>query len=565
MTGLRQRSSWASCRLVFPALLVMAVEGSAFAQPLSGGSRTGHVAFITGRRAYLDRGALDGLIEGQLLQLTRGGRPAARCAVERVADRAAICSGPGVRVGDRFRVARPRARPALMERALAPPTEPAVLAERAHRIAEASFPKVEFVARDRHGIAPGVSATIGLQGWSGNGSDLAAGGFLAETVDGTIQRLAVGETDFRFALSFTALRWQLRPDAVRFEPGRRTQFFLWEAEVSRRELDDRTVLAVGRLWPWHLPGLAMLDGLQVGRRTADGSAEVGLYLGTSPTADGLDPTLANWAGGAYAALVHAAARRAGAPAATLELRVGARHSPSVGQVRDAELLGQAWSGPWAGAGGVRASQSVDGNGARRLEQAHLQVGLRPGGRFAGWLQARYLGPTADEASVLRDQFQSGNGAYHAALTARYDLSPRVGLSFLADGHQERGPAVRSLDETFEVRFPRLFSDAGGLWLAATGTEGWVRGRGGYVQYWGAPLFGARVLARVVVRATQFAVPVANAGGTEVGGALQIDQAVGGNLRLRARSALAVPLSVQDQPPLPPRANYQVGIDVIAAY
>ncbi|HSS38359.1 MAG TPA: serine/threonine-protein kinase, partial [Polyangia bacterium] len=120
-----------------------------------------------------------------------------------------------------------------------------------------------------------------------------------------------------------------------------------------------------------------------------------------------------------------------------------------------------------------------------------------------------------------------------------------------------------MDATAEVILPRLFADAGGLWLAVTGTEGWARSRGGYAQFLGAPVANVRVLARVGARTVDFAGPVPNPDSSEVDGYLQLDRAIGDRWRLRARSSLTVPLSVQAQAPLPPRANRQLPVSVIA--
>ncbi|MFL5305853.1 MAG: hypothetical protein ACJ8F1_11600 [Polyangia bacterium] len=526
--------------------------------------RTGHVQYITSRRAYLDRGGLDGLAAGQLLQLLRAGRPSVRCAVERTGDHVAVCSGPGIRVGDAFRVAPMRHGSALRERAAAQPQDPAVLEPRVQALASARFHKVEFAGANRHGISAAISASIAVAAWSGGAALADGGAYLVEEVDGQMRRLPVGDTDLRLDLAFTAVRWQLRPSTARFEPNVRTQFFLWEAELSRREIADRTVLAVGRLWPWHLPGLTVLDGIQVGRRTQDGAAEVGLYLGSLPSAAGLAPTVGSWATGVYAALVRMRPRSTGALGAMLEIRAGARHAPVAGQLREAELAGQIFGDLWSAGGGARGSQLVERGGAPALEDAHVHLRLHGLPRFSGWVQLRYAAPRLEDVAVLRSEVPNAGRAYHGALGGQLRLSPAIALALTADAHADRETGDRSMDATGEVILPRLFADAGGLWLAVTVTEGWARSRGGYAQFLGTPIANVRVLARVGARTLEFAGLQPNPDSREVDGYLQLDRALGDRWRLRARSSLTVPLSVQAQAPLPPRAAYQLGVDLVAA-
>lgn len=531
-------------------------------------SKTGHVQFITDQRAYLDRGTLDGLVEGQMLQLVRAGRPVVRCAVDRVADHVAVCRGPDIRAGDVFRVRGRLERPAgAATPPLPSPAEPALVDARARVLAKTRFPKVDFSAGDRRMAEGGASIRVGVAAWSGGASatdGAGAGGSLAAQVDGRVERLRLGETDLRADLAFTAVRWQLRPDPARFAPGVRTQFLLWEAEVSRREIGDRTVLALGRIWPWHLPGLGMLDGLQVGRRSSEGDVETGVYLGTVPTAETLAPTLGAWAGGAYAALVHAP-HGAGTPAANLEARVGARHSEIVGQVRDAELLGQAWGRTWGVGGGARAYQVRGRAGPPQLELAQVYLHVRDREPIGGWLQARYMGPRPDDGALLRDELPSRFAEYHAAFGLRLDVSAALGLALSADAHRSLEAERQSTDARLELRLPRLFAETGGLWLAATATQGWVRSRGGYVQFLGAPFASARVLARIAARTTAFDGPDATSDATEVDGFLQVDTAVGERWRVRARSSVALPLSVQAQPPTSVRVAYQAAIDALTVF
>jgi len=422
-----------------------------------------------------------------------------------------------------------------------------------------------FTPRDHDGSGPIVTVGGGAAGWSGRGfTKDTGGGYLEEYVDGRIQRLRLGQSDLRLDLAFTALRWQQRPQAARFLPNARTELFVWQAEVSRREVDDRTVLGVGRLWPRHVPGLSMIDGLQLGRRNETGGAEAGLYTGTEPTDAGLVPTRSDWVVGAYGALAAAEPRDSGLPSAAVESRVGARRAPAGGALREAELLGQLWGRSWSLGGGGRATSAPD-DARPRLEFAHLHLRARDRGRIGGWMELRYLGTTARDEPGPTNEQPSRAGGYHGAFGTRADLSSTAGLALLGSVHRDRASGLRSFDGTLELRLPRLFSEAGGLWLAAAVTEGWVRSRGAYVQYLGAPAGAARVFARVAARTTRSDVPDALADLTEVDGYLHLDASVTERVRFRCRSSFFLPIAVQGQSPLTPRLSYQLGLDAVAMF
>ena len=89
---------------VAAAPVAVAAPAPAPAAPTSG-SRLGRVQMVTDRRAYLDRGAVDGLVAGQALAIARAGRPIGSCTLEVVGDHEATCTGHRLRVGDMFRTA----------------------------------------------------------------------------------------------------------------------------------------------------------------------------------------------------------------------------------------------------------------------------------------------------------------------------------------------------------------------------------------------------------------------------------------------------------------------------
>ena len=312
------------------------------------------VLFVTAKRAYLNRGVFDGLAPGQSIQLVRQGRAMGTCVVETAFDHQATCTGAHPRAGDGFHlpsgvVARKRtASPA----GLAPVVDEQTLRERAAVVGEAPYEKVDFnsghafVAHARASLQPQLTL------WH-TGSD-PGGDYTLEELDGAVQAYDIGGTGLDFAAAFTAMRWGSRAATGRFQPASQSQFYLWEAEGSRRRSDAGTVVAIGRMWPWHTPGLMMLDGLQIGRRNRTDTAEAGIYAGMLPSTPSTMPSVSSWAAGAYGTLVQTGSNQGTFRLAREEARVGVWSDPGTKLVTDADLLAQAWLGLWSVAFSGRA-------------------------------------------------------------------------------------------------------------------------------------------------------------------------------------------------------------------
>ena len=441
----------------------------------------GSVVHVTAARAYLDRGAEDGLSVGQVVAMKRKG---ASCTVEWVAPHAASCVGP-VSEGDRFvlpRVAPPSEPPRLP----APPTA-AELARR--RAAIEAAPSAPLVEHEGGGDADAVlgrrmraSAELAHATWAA--FETSDGAFHEERVDVSIRGAPV-IGPFRVFAELTALR-RTAPSNVRFRPGEDNQLYVREAELSAREPGDPWALSAGRLWPWHAPGAPVMDGAQAGWRSREGGAEVGAFGGGLPAPDTLEPRTDAWTGGAYWAF-----RRADDDAAIPFLRHEGRlamvNVPGLGQLVEAEALVH-------GSLGRALDMSADLRG--RLDEPGLTAArfdfggrpleqLRVGGGFR-WQddeanaidEVPAVGSRRADASVTWEPsryFTLGGAAGHAA-----ELSTTAGRSYA-------GP---------ELGFPRLFGDAGGLSLGYQEELGFLSGRAGWLQSSLSPSRTVRVLTRL---------------------------------------------------------------------
>ena len=140
---------------------------------------------------------------------------------------------------------------------------------RVAELAAAPHEKVDFVPEAR--AASGVTGSAGL--------GVAVYATPARARPSTLARRSTSRsTTYRSAAPasgstplISVIRMQTT-SPPRFRPGSGTELYLWDAEISHREIDWPTVLALGRIWPWHTPGLPILDGVQLGRRNESGTA-----------------------------------------------------------------------------------------------------------------------------------------------------------------------------------------------------------------------------------------------------------------------------------------------------
>jgi hypothetical protein len=516
-------------------LLLAAVSAAPAVPPDSG-----HVRFVTGKRIYLDKGAADGLNGGQEVSFSRGQRTIGRCPIDVVGAHVAVCRGGGVQVGDAF--ALPKRPPASARRARAtlPAPEPAEVVERrALAIAGAPHAKVDFEARARSAYPGTASLGAGVAVYA---TTPRSPQYIAETLDVALRHLPLGDTGLRFDAALSLLRVRTASEP-RFRPGGGTEVYLWDAEISRREIDSRTVLAMGRIWPWHTPGLAILDGVQLGRRNESGSVEGGAYGGVIPETLTLEPTLDSWTGGLYGALSQAGARDDVVRLAQEEGRISMRHSPTVGWVREAQARGalELRGGGIAGSGRVREAPEVDSGPV--LELADGEVWVRPGPELGAALQVRYLGVAPERQPLLRDELPRVLGGTHGSFSFSWDPARWVGAAVTGDAHHEQDGDLNEVNAGLDLHLPRLLGDLGGVWLGVAVGQGWMESRSAYVQMILAAPPRLRFLGRFGGDVSRFSSPDGAIAVSELGGSLQLEGRITSRLRFVARTLLRVPLAI----------------------
>jgi len=509
--------------------------------------RQGRVEFVTQKRVYLDRGNADGLGIRQAVMLTRNGRPIGRCPIELLSDHVAVCKSGRAHIGDVFKLARAATAPGgAVAQVLPPPAADEALQARAEALAAAPHEKVDFKGPSDASRRAGITIGAGITTWSSYPA--ANGAYAAEELDVRLHQLALGQTDLRLDAALTAVRWQTWLTDRRFRPNAPTQIYLWEAEVSRRELDDRTVFAIGRLWPWHVPGVPMLDGMQIGRRNEQGNLEWGAYGGLIPQISTLAPAFDTWAGGLYAAAVGEGNATELVRTVRSEARLGVRQSPTIGLVSEGEAVAEAALRSVAVDGGarVRYASKVDRQAA--LEQAFVDLRLPAAASGGGWLQLRYLGVAPEQQPLLVAELPSVKGGYHLLLDVYSSLRRSLRFGLFASAHLDRDSGQREGEAGIDLGAPRLFGEVGGMSVGGSIGQGWLATRVAYVQLLAHPLGRVHVRGRVSAMQSESITSDPLTDLFEVGADLQIEAVLTSRLRIRVRELARWPVLIQGQAP-----------------
>jgi hypothetical protein len=466
------------------------------------------IRFVSAKRAYLDAGTVEGLRVGSAIKILRKERTVGGCSVDQVGDHLASCPTAAARVGDQ--VAFDRVAPSAQSQpAVLPPPPSARDLDVAHQaLSAASTELVDF-----HGTTglrsltqglPAVTLTVSHDAYVSTG-----GQYQQERLDLSLNGVSIRWAGFRAYAHVTAVIATVRPDTQRFRPTEIAQLYVWETAFVSREVGRPFVISVGRIAPYHTPGLSLMDGAQVGWRNHDGNVEAGVYGGTVPDSIALFPSN-HYTGGAYYS--HTIARSSKNKGAKLRLlqhegRLGLRGAPDVGIGPQLELEWaiQAAFGSRVDIGAqVRGSIGAGDWGTPRLEAARLHIALRPVDSLRIIATGRYLGPRPVDFDVFgtahyfvpSTQYFTNEHMAHGTLDAIWDIRRWISLGLQAgadydsqsrNGRQYFGP---------ELAFPTVFGRAGGLSLGYREEIGWYAGREANVQYslMSNPRF--RVMARL---------------------------------------------------------------------
>ncbi|HYX91411.1 MAG TPA: hypothetical protein VE782_07615 [Myxococcaceae bacterium] len=435
------------------------------------------VEYVTASRAYLDRGAEDGIAAGESLPFARDGRPAGDCRIETLGPHSATCTGAPLKPGDTAPL-----RPVQVKREeVRIPQLPAVpsaaeLGALRDRLVGAVVPLVKArLDAPAPGLvsAPRGSSSVALrhQAWVSAASD--RGTWNQERLQLAMAGMPVA-AGTRLFLDLSTVSWTQRP-ATFLSPHRaQTQVFVYEAALTRRDPGDTWVGSAGRVWPWRAAGLGVLDGAQVGWRSGDGTLELGGFGGIVPDALNLAPDLSRPMFGAYGAYTHAS------DGAIRWLQQEARVNYASAPARlEAELWTRAGLARWADAG-IGARFTSSSAGGRLIDTARFDLRTHPGAHIDLFAAARYEAAPMEVLPAV-GEVPLGHRSVRADAGASFKTAGWLSAGLIGGYSRDlENDAVRAWAGP-QIQAPALVGGRLGLFAAYEEEIGWVGGRSAWLQ------------------------------------------------------------------------------------
>jgi hypothetical protein len=479
--------------MTLAALVLLAT--SAQAAPAA---QSGRVVYVTAKRAYVDRGTASGLAVGQTLELQRGRNAAGKCVIEEVSDTRAVCATDDAHVGDSFALpgtagtaAAPAAVAAPAVVVLAPLVAEGDVQKAQKALAQAPYAKVdENVKRGELGRDTGlIVGRTGADVWSVVTGTTHT--YEREHVVLSLRDVSLGFAGLTLDAELEARHWSKGPISG-------SDIFVWEAAIASRAPGQALSLSVGRVWPWHVPGIGSFDGAQVGFRSEDRSIEAGLFGGGVPDSQNLAPQFKNWIGGLYFSHAGGGAADDLLRGDREEVRVSARrYDDGTGAsifVGEAELQGQLWltRAIDLGADALVASATGEGVAVGRLT---VDLRLRPTESLQLVTRARYLGKSLLDATDLGPRYAAGERLAAADADLSWSATDWLQVSLVGGATRVLDPGQNRTYVGPEVSLPHLFGGVGGVAVGYQEELGVYAGRTIYLQ---TPLNAGpfRLLARV---------------------------------------------------------------------
>lgn len=510
----------------------------------------GAVTSVTAEAAFLNRGAVDGLKSGQPITFTRTGKQVGKCVIDALSDHYARCTGSGLRLGDRFSVARAADVSPVGPGAL--PTD-AELARRAAAVDQLEWKLRDFDARASraNGVGPRVEVLLSHTTWGNTGS--LNGPYGMQRVD-----VAVYDVDLwkglRASADVTVLNVSARPDVSHFgSDGALVQpaypkgpaLLVRQLELGFRRADVPISAALGRTWLRSAAGLMVVDGAQAAWRFGEG-VEVGAYGGLLPEAARLAITPSQWAVGAFGRVSLSSGTGAQATVGLISLRAGYSQRDVLGGRVEASLVASLWKG-----------QDFDGTASVELgfgqtqapagiDAARVDLGWRPSEKLRLLGGVRYRGLPLTGLVEL-GTVSPGQSALHADLGALYQLNDSFLISAQGGLASDFTSGLLQGRVGPELSMPHVGGLPLGLSLGYAEEFGWLRGRYGYFQANVAPLGLFRVLTRVSWFQQQGSAGSEGLGSHELGGSFALEVTPWRYVNARVLVMGRVPLSPDKGP------------------
>jgi hypothetical protein len=528
-----------------PLLLALALAAITPASPLEAPPRPrpeipglAQVVQVTGARAYLDAGADDGLVMGQVLVFQRGALETGPCTIEALSPNHATCAGGGTRPGDTFKLAR---RGGVEVKAVALPPLPSddELARRAEQVSAAPVALVEAKAQPvttrpleapRDGFGELVLSDVSW--WSSD-----QGSYHADRVDAAVHGAPVGP--FTADVDLRAEYWSTQPAAAVFRPASQARLQVWQAQLTWAPEARSFSVSAGRVLAWNVPGATSMDGASVSWRR--GAFTGGLLGGLVPQPDTSSPTTTRATAGAFWGWDGTLGKGI---LVRQEGRLALVRSPELGNRVELQTGGSAHAGAWFDLfADARFGFGGTAHSAAGLDGARLEAAVRPLARLS-------LSGSFDYGELLIPQAFTPMAwpgrSRHADATLAWDFGlVRVGVA--GGGARDLSTGMERSWAGPELMVPRLFTPRLALSAGFQEELGWLNGRSAWLQAVARPWDSVRLIARL-----SWAYQ-ANLGidqdefGAYLSGSTELTRHLGLRLSVLARGAVAVDGKGQSTP------------------
>ncbi len=469
---------------------------------------------------FFARGSAEGLAVGTSARLYRRGRRAGQCEIEVGAAHNARCAHPDGSQPDTacYKSAAASAAESIQWQAGPGHAEASAKEQSDLRqtLATEGLPKVVDEGTPVTG-ALSVRADAALEHVTFMRVRGPSGTTHRQQIYASARNINLGFFDTRASIDLSVLAYLDRPEQVRFRSENSALLYVHETAISRRSSRGGLVIDAGRLRPRNAPGVAYLDGAQVGFRFSE-HLELGVLGGGLPDLVRLKPSTSRWMAGGYGRWAMATS--------ALRWDVSGR----AGLVHDDLGATQGEVAAWTRLGVGRSLVLSTGGrayaGSQGLVLASLRgrIDMRPADDWHLSLDGRMRddGPDPYAAGIATV------GARHA----RANLDWR-GLRWLTVGLDGGYGELYQDDLTRvvvgpQVGMPRLLGAYGGLWFGYQEALGWLPGRRAWTQVRLHPHRALRLWLRASYRQDHHEAGVLR----EVGGFAQADWQLSNLLRLR---------------------------------
>ena len=415
----------------------------------------GEVVYHTRARAYLNKGAVDGLHTGMLLQLRHRGKTYS-CRIDGVATSFATCPRGKVITGAVFSLPKVQPRVVAFPSRRSPKPTRSTLRRWRQTLADAAFEKVRYRNADttpdvRIGTfyAAGETTSSRNVAWYQSGVGLAL----------PPQRIGNGWR----AAAAAQLRLQDGLQNRVLAADRQPRVYLGQL-LLEHDVGKHLVLRSGRFLPYRAPGTPSIDGVQIGWHATQRDVEFGVYAGSQ---SGILRTPRQISANTLGLYVGGNAH--GQTGLRGEVRLAmVRYARSL-RVELEPLLGLS-----AGGITVRLGGAVAHDGSPMLNKGSLAVGWRLGETLALNAEARYLHPatmTPFVAAPYRPSLPSQRGTlrglWHPSDWVQVHLHATV---------VSAGEAWQRLQAGSDIELPRLLGSFAGVALGYRQALGWINSR-----------------------------------------------------------------------------------------